>query len=963
MAAPRKINIIRDCGLVIELVNKSTFTGIDPTDSSLPWEYHIQTDLKFTDYKTTPHNGNDDDPRLNGWLSPIAHVTLSVEQLELAGIPKQAKTFAFMYPPQELAAIFQRNDPHLIVPETSDDPELGDNIKSALIMGGFVYFDSELNCIFVNALSVHQSINKIRFSGPFEACETTCVELIKEKKKGSLSNRIQPLNLDIFREAGFVSFAWVRPREKFNFQPVFPKYENKHGALLFFRENWTAAAYAVDDTSEFVDPTGAVEILSNVFGYNSASTFSQIQNICSIYEVQVWKEEHEHLLNLDDIDIVIDKLVTTLDDKKTLFHRACHAYLGVDFTKVLLESEEVHNLSYRDSFGWTPLHYACRFSPKDSSLIELLVQACPAAVLVRDYYGRYPLHIACDSDTSADVITSLLAADTSPEKATTTSGTRRFGLLPIHFVCYKGYASESVLEALLNDKIECHTSVVKTVRGQMPLHLAILSNASPSIIKLLLDADSKLKTSRPTLVSDIYHAFDRKLPLHWACWNNSSSEIIELLLEKDEFNTTIYESPDAQEPSHEDLPSFTSLGKSYFSFKTACHQNSQGEYDDDDEGEYDDDEASKLSSIDESFHTNDSSFVVNQNIPIHFDEEGGESCNISFKSTHHPCDGVALHLALKHGCKDVIGLLLQKEIEGNMEGKDLSINIRDRKGRTPLHVACENHADPQVNELLLTLDLTKETTQACDKDGFRPIHYACMNKMTCVGTIDFIQRAEEQYNETKKMTITDESIKIQKNPLYLAVKAGATDSVVERLLQAEKVILQDFDEHAMAELADMISGSKTIQRKILEILSDRLYFIFIMIDFYAHIGALLSFFLASNNLRPNLRDATDDNPSTLTFPIILLICTCVFILREIVDIRSVGVDYIHDHWSWNEILCIIFLLISVNHMIQKNHNEEIELRSTILIITGFSLVLQLILFLRTTFLPFGELLLLLLSYV
>ena len=71
-------------------------------------------------------------------------------------------------------------------------------------------------------------------------------------------------------------------------------------------------------------------------------------------------------------------------------------------------------------------------------------------------------------------------------------------------------------------------------------------------------------------------------------------------------------------------------------------------------------------------------------------------------------------------------------------------------------------------------------------------------------------------------------------------------------------------------------------------------------------------FLASKNLI----DATDDHPPMLKLPIILPICTCVFILREMVDFRSVGVGYIHDHWSWNEIICIIFLLISVNHMIQ-----------------------------------------------
>merc|ERR1719491_481278 len=127
---------------------------------------------------------------------------------------------------------------------------------------------------------------------------------------------------------------------------------------------------------------------------------------------------------------------------------ACHAVLGHEFiSNVLLNVEEKHNLSYQDSFGWNPLHYACCFSPSDCILIKLLVAECPEAVVQLDIYHRSPLHIACNNNTSEEVIAVLLKADTS--KVTLTKKTRRFGLLPLHLACFNS-AQEGIINALLD---------------------------------------------------------------------------------------------------------------------------------------------------------------------------------------------------------------------------------------------------------------------------------------------------------------------------------------------------------------------------------------------------------------------------------------------------------------------------------------------------------------------------------
>jgi len=87
MAAPRKLSLISDCKLNIELVEIKRI--IDYTDSSLPWEYRIKSDIEIESERLDQFVGR---------LSPIAKVTIEKEDREAAGIPQTAETFAFMYP-------------------------------------------------------------------------------------------------------------------------------------------------------------------------------------------------------------------------------------------------------------------------------------------------------------------------------------------------------------------------------------------------------------------------------------------------------------------------------------------------------------------------------------------------------------------------------------------------------------------------------------------------------------------------------------------------------------------------------------------------------------------------------------------------------------------------------------------------------------------------------------------------
>jgi hypothetical protein len=66
-------------------------------------------------------------------------------------------------------------------------------------------------------------------------------------------------------------------------------------------------------------------------------------------------------------------------------------------------------LDHIDEFGWTTLHYACRFMPDNDSFIKILLDESPSAADIPDRFNRYPLHLACCSqETSLKTIDQLL---------------------------------------------------------------------------------------------------------------------------------------------------------------------------------------------------------------------------------------------------------------------------------------------------------------------------------------------------------------------------------------------------------------------------------------------------------------------------------------------------------------------------------------------------------------------------
>ena len=168
----------------------------DVKDLVLEFRHDIDDNMTFT--VTGPEHATDflSGTEALGFMSPLSPVTLKGMSGNAAGVPSSAAQFSFAYPLKELAADSERL--LLLNPE----PWL-----SFLLLGGFVYFDAEENCIQINALQVNPAAHKqITLVGPFPA-DPAAVQWMADR------DRMREVTLAPLREAGFRFFGWVRPLE------------------------------------------------------------------------------------------------------------------------------------------------------------------------------------------------------------------------------------------------------------------------------------------------------------------------------------------------------------------------------------------------------------------------------------------------------------------------------------------------------------------------------------------------------------------------------------------------------------------------------------------------------------------------------------------------------------------------------------------------------------------------------
>jgi ankyrin repeat protein len=331
---------------------------------------------------------------------------------------------------------------------------------------------------------------------------------------------------------------------------------------------------------------------------------------------------------------------------------------------------------------------------------------------------------------------------------------------------------------------------------------------------------------------------------------------------------------------------------------------------------------------------------------------------------------VPLHLAVKRGIPEVIRLLLMKEKNikdarkevkrGIPEGirrpkkkykrnstQDFLINstleMKDYKGRTPLHIACQKGADVNITQSLLDADPLNKALHELDHNGFKPFHHSCNKADATPEVVQLLLNEEEKMHLTftGKKRMTSSIDKRNRSPLYLALSKGAPESVIEILTRPEYFYLKGLDVVVLEKLATIVSQNDVIQDNVIKKLSDRSYFTVLFVELYAYIIAVFAFLEGSENLLQNQRITWE--------PVVLVVSIVLFLLREVAQIKSEGISYVKDKWSWLEVASTILLSICVKEMFQ----EEFVMEPTLFTVTGILLILQFIFYLRATFLPFA----------
>ncbi len=263
---------------------------------------------------------------------------------------------------------------------------------------------------------------------------------------------------------------------------------------------------------------------------------------------------------------------------------------------------------------------------------------------------------------------------------------------------------------------------------------------------------------------------------------------------------------------------------------------------------------------------------------------------------------------------------------------------------------CYKNHESDIIKLLLDLDPSRVTTTLVDKRGKTPLHHACSHKDARKDVIQMLLDAETKFRRSESKNSTQTSLLSTsvlcdqgKNPLAYATKAEATNNVLQLLLQPKYFEPSALDEAVEKELARRIASDADLQKAIVLTLSKRDAFAILMVQLIVYLLASISFFVETENFYKK------DSPTQLTG--VLCVCTAFFILREIIQLVSEKSNYFLDVINFFEICNVITLIMAINRM--ENH-ERTAGTETWLMAAATLLVMNLIFFLRSTFLPFSR---------
>lgn len=175
---------------------------------------------------------------------------------------------------------------------------------------------------------------------------------------------------------------------------------------------------------------------------------------------------------------------------RTCLHAACAKKAPLAAINSILAACGRHGEAVleRDKHGRTPLAIAIS-SNSSLSVISRLIKTCHRAAAVGDHNGHLPIHLACSGYDHGKLELVKLLLEAYPESAGRESNT---GRTPLH-IAIETNASVHLIRMLV---ISCPKAVVMSGCGLNPLFLAIRRNVPPEVIRCLVDANPSSTMTR-----------------------------------------------------------------------------------------------------------------------------------------------------------------------------------------------------------------------------------------------------------------------------------------------------------------------------------------------------------------------------------------------------------------------------------------------------------------------------------
>mmetsp|Transcript_18684 Transcript_18684/g.27676 ORF Transcript_18684/g.27676 Transcript_18684/m.27676 type:complete len:1350 (+) Transcript_18684:52-4101(+) len=978
MASPFYYYIFPDCGIDVNIVqgDEALEKELKPTDLRTTRKYIISEPVLRHEILD-----NDSIAKLNqcdgvseGNLSPLSPITLPPHSMEKAGIPTDARYYAYIHPPPDLSdlfdydAILQKLNRIGILQYPPDQDNVSQDPPSTrfnllrqyrhlatsnfAVFGGFAYFDGNFQLLRVNALSTQKTEYKLHLSGPYETTDEVSKTMV------DMVGRSDPILLKLVQEAGFVSRSFVRPGEMFKGKYVVSKKLSPHGAFVYHRDNGDSMVYVVARGTQQTFVDDEIRVFQNL-----ADSHNSIPLVDKFEFSKVFVRH-------DDFDECFERVVRFVQHKEKpppedvdgfpLLHQALKVKFPLDEIKSIVETFGFKDK--KDKFGWSALHYACRFNADNLELIAWLLSK--DALNTADHLGRYPLHLACDSSPSCEVVSFLLHVSKCNGDHLVSRPTSILKRLPLHIACSAG-ASAAVIEALLkadgigtqkgsranrananidlilsecdkidgensrllemiagwkvasssdkDDSVEAKKSSLSktTLGGKTALHLAINKRLPPETIELLLSGDSTI----------VHQWFRGMLPLHMAILNHYGEEIIKLLMDKDKEGITLKQTLEfndsfvAQFPLS---PTDSDYDNSVFSFDEA--------------------QENFLSTQDRG-----SVIKADHTLDVHHRSLTGY--------TQHLHGMRALHLCFLTRSIGAARLLLQMEMRTKIKNASA---FDQQTGRTALHMACAINCEVDIIKLLCEADPNRTSIIATDMNGSIPLHLACGHKDARYEVVkELLKAGQVGRSKVGQPEVVD---RLNRNPLARAIQADAPTEVLAVLLEPRIVDVDCLNDRQVAMLAGRITKSGTLQTAIIEIMVQRIPFAILFLQLAVNLVAVIIFLLHAEAIFRG-----DKGPSWTDY--VLWFCFAFFCLREIIQMASEKMGYIFDGRNLFEITNLGFLASAIyrsrvdydpeSSSFDLSYDRILSMRA-LLMVSASLLIVNFIVSLRSVFLPFAR---------